>query len=104
MKNIIGSLFVLACVAGCSHNAPMPQVAYQVEPLPKKCDEPKDNFDKVGDGVTYGTRKFWDYTQQAWVWVSSDENQQRAINALRTAKESAIKAYEYTKQTYQEHQ
>lgn len=105
MKRFAFVVAMVVLVSGCAHNVHEPVTAYQApQPLPKKCEQaPCDNFDKAGEIVGDGSRKMWNYTTQAWEWVTSEENKERAARAWQATKDAAVKGYEAGKESYNEH-
>lgn len=90
---IITCLLALTCFTGCAYRGNQtPITAADANQHPCQA--------VVETGVADGSKYVWDETKQAWTWMTSDEMKERARKYWQAAKESAVKAYDKTIESY----
>lgn len=108
MKIIYASfLFISLVTVGCSHTSDAPKYpcyySESTEPPPMALPRKEDSFDKTGEVLASSSRWVYNKSTQAYEWVMSPENKERASKAWETTKAEANSAFEKAIQVYQDY-
>lgn len=98
LYNFAFVLTALVTATGCASTTTQPPVVASSDAKPR-C-ESMDTFDKAGDVFAAGGRVAWDKSKGAWVWLTSEENKDRAVKAWESAKNSSVRMYQLGKEYY----
>ncbi len=100
MKNLFAIMVVSLMAVGCAgtYGSGQQHTVYPcVEPLPKK--DTSETFEvRAKAGISW----FWNEATQAWEWISSEPNKERAHQAWEATKNAATEAYNKAVQEYNE--
>lgn len=94
MKNYI-FICMIATFVGCTKQATVTPCAVPVVPITNGevvTHVTEDGFDKAGQATAIGARWTYNQMKNAYEWVTSPENKERANRAWQTTKKVTVKA------------